>query len=302
MSVRPRVALTLISVLAMIACTSSSEREAPARPDMPSMPGGVRAMDSEEPTVEPLPGGSPLPATSPSPLAPSCAFGPGTLNTTCTRTSQTLLPQVNAAIDALVRQRPELFDLNSAAGDGGYGVLNPDEYYKGVVAQLQGAGLCAGYDYKELQVRNSAETSERYDILLSTDHIRRGEGSYRSTCNPPDFPVDPAEYINSLRVAFFAIECPPGRTPPPNGAKLLPLECAGFVTATPKDIQGRDVDQRLHGSAIEWYLRDGENVVRVEDFRDVPFNKYVKGVDLGDFSLCAVVLGVEGCLNATVIP
>jgi hypothetical protein len=34
----------------------------------------------------------------------------------------------------------------------------------------------------------------------------------------------------------------------------------------------------------------------------VAFNKTLVGVQEGNFRLCAVVKGVEGCLNGTVIP
>jgi hypothetical protein len=50
---------------------------------------------------------------------------------------------VEAAIDRLVRERPELFNLQEEAGEntGQYRVLAADEYLDGVIANLRAAGL-----------------------------------------------------------------------------------------------------------------------------------------------------------------
>ena len=52
---------------------------------------------------------------------------------------------------------------------------------------------------------------------------------------------------------------------------------------------------------IAWTLPTGPAVL-VENFPHVGFNKIVTGVQEGQFSLCAVVQGVEGCLHGEVIP
>jgi hypothetical protein len=85
----------------------------------------------------------------------------------------------------------------------------------------------------------------------------------------------------------------------------LPLGCDGFVTATPKQGNGTDVPSWIHGSAIEWDLREGGDVVRVEpDPRfSNPFNKILRTTGRVDgFVLCATVLGNTGCLNGRTIP
>ena len=43
-------------------------------------------------------------------------------------------------------------------------------------------GLCAAFDGEELQVKNSNDFNDQYDIELSTQHIRRGPSAYASTC------------------------------------------------------------------------------------------------------------------------
>jgi len=212
------------------------------------------------------------------------------------------LDKVDAAIDQLVQQRPEIFEMGDAAGPGGYRVLDNDKYQAGVVKNLEAMAFCAVSENGQIQLKNSNEFSETYDILLSSQHIRRGEGSYRATSNPPAFPLDAADLIDGIRVAFFGFDCPDGITPPNNGQGKLPVGCVGFVTATPKTKDNKDVDPRVHGPDIQWIHWEGHEQVKVEDFPGVTFNKTLVGLEEGGFRLCAVVKGVEGCLNGTVIP
>jgi hypothetical protein len=115
----------------------------------------------------------------------------------------------------------------------------------------------------------------------------------------PD-PTGPAN-IAYIRVAFYGISCQNGKGKPKNGEKLLPTGCTGYVTATPKQGNGVDVKPKDHGPNIYWMLRAGDDMVRVIDDPDQPFNKLLLGVEPGGFALCAVVRGVEGCLNGNVI-
>ena len=109
----------------------------------------------------------------------------------------------------------------------------------------------------------------------------------------PAFPLDAADLIDGVRVAFYGFDCPKGMTVPKNGSGQLPVGCAGYVTATPKTKDNKDVDPRVHGSDIQWIHWEGHEQVKVEDFPGVPFNKIVDGVQEGGFRLCAVVKGVE---------
>lgn len=249
----------------------------------------------------PTPAPAPTPAASPSPpAAQSCPKG--TLDSTCVRSNPMYLTDVDTAINQLVQQRPEIFDLNNTSGPGGFFVKDAEAYYAGVIKNLEAMGFCAAFDLKELQVKKTNDFSEQYDILLGSGHIRRGTGSYRATCSPAVFPVDPSEFIDSIRVAFFGISCPDGRVPPRNGEGRLPVGCVGFVTATPKDKNNQDVDPRIHGPNIDWELRGGDEAVRVENVPNQAFNKNVYGLAIGEFILCAKVRGIEGCLIANVIP
>ena len=285
--------LSLVVLTVTVACSGRSERPGDkSEPLSVTAPSPLHAKDD----------GLPLPSPSPSPGV--CPIGKGDVDATCLDGgAPELLDQVDAAIDELVIKRPELFDLNRVMGRNGYLVRDPQGFYTGVAAILQAKGLCAEWDFESLHVKDGQDHSERYDLLLSNDHIRRGAGSFRATCTPASFPLDPAEVIARVRVAFYSIQCEDGRTPPRNGEGLLPVDCTGIVTATPKKKDDSDVDKRIHGPEIVWELEtDGGDLVSVYDFPNVDFNKFVRGRDPGGFRLCATVQTHRGCLNGTVIP
>lgn len=246
--------------------------------------------------------GTSTPLPSPSPAM--CPIGPGDPDAACSDGGvPELLPVVDAAIDELVQKHPELFDLDRVVGSNGYLVRDPEGFYRGVAAVLQAKGLCAEWDFTYLHVKDDQGHSEAYDLILSNGHVRRGAGSFRSTCVPASFPLTPAQVIARVRVAFYSITCEDGRTPPRNGEDLLPVDCNGYVTATPKKKDETDVDKRIHGPEILWELEtDGGDLVTMEDFPKVDFNKVLRGRDPGGFRLCATVQTHKGCLNGTVVP
>jgi hypothetical protein len=231
-----------------------------------------------------------------------CPLVKGDPNALCSQGgSPEFLADVDAAIDELVQKRPELFNLKRVVGGNGYLVLSTEPFYLGVAAILQAKGFCAGWDLRELQVKNSQARSEQYDLIMSNGHLRRGIGSYRATCSPANFPLDPADVIARVRVGFYSIQCEGGRVPPRNGEGLLPVDCTGFVTATPKKEDDSDVDRRIHGPGIAWQLEQSGEYVSVEDFPKVDFNKLLRGRDPGEFRLCATVQTHKGCLHGKVI-
>jgi hypothetical protein len=120
---------------------------------------------------------------------------------------------------------------------------------------------------------------------------------------PTATPKPDAGAIDSIRVGFFGISCKNGKPEPRNGERKLPVGCTGYVTATPKDKNNVDVPAKVHGPNISWNLMWGKGTVDVK----IPtfpsdFNKDVLGLRVGEFSLCATVKGVEGCLHGFVIP
>jgi hypothetical protein len=261
---------------------------------------------SSTPTTPPSPIPSIAPTAAPSPVAPaspgasSCRYGKGTVNASCSLQVGAFGGDVDAAINLLVQQRPDIFDLNQQIDQGGFKVLNPTDYYAGVIRNLEAQGFCAGYDFVNLQVKNSSAFSESYDIMRPSGHIRHGVGAYRATCSPPDFPLDAEDLIDSVRVSFFAIGCIPGVPPPRNGEHLLFMGCYGYVTASPKDKNGDDIDARIHGDHIDWLLAQETTIVSMDDYPGVPFNKTLTARHPGEFTLCATVKGVRGCLEAEV--
>lgn len=291
------------SVAALAGCAVVTIWACSGTPEQASSPSGVSgASGGRVRTLFASPSPSPSAKPSPSPTPSPCPYGKGTVDTTCVRGVPVFLQKVDAAIDQLIQKEPKLFDLEDAASPGGYRVLDSKGYYAGVVKNLEAMDFCAIAENNILQLKNSNEFSEDYDILLSSEHIRRGDGSYRATCNPPAFPVDAADLIDGVRVAFYGFDCPEGTVVPKNGSGQLPVGCDGFVTATPKTKDNKDVDPRVHGPEIQWIHWEGHEQVKVEDFPGVAFNKTLIGVQEGGFRLCAVVKGVEGCLNGMVTP
>ena len=243
------------------------------------------------------PASSPTPAPTATPVAAGCPVGKGTVHTSCARHVAEFVDEVDGAVSQLVRESPSLFDLGDPDKPR---VRDAGGYYAGVVRNLQAAGFCANFDGAEVQVKKTNDFSEQYDVLLSDGGLRRGAGAYRLTCAPANFPLDPEDVIDSVRVAFYGMRCAEGRTTPNNALGLLPIDCVGFVTATPKNKDNKDVPESVHGPKIDWVLRSGAQHVRVDDDRQ-DFNKNVTGLSKGHFTLCATVKGVEGCLYGEVI-
>jgi hypothetical protein len=130
--------------------------------------------------------------------AASCPFGKGTVETACTQgKSGLLLADVDAAIEQVAQQRPGVLDVNNQASpnSGQYKILDPKAFIDGVAANLRAAGNCAQADYdfplQRINVKNGNDYSEDYDLVLSSGYVRRGPKSYRQTCTPAAFPVDP---------------------------------------------------------------------------------------------------------------
>ena len=241
--------------------------------------------------------------------ANSCPIGQGDPAAGCTSRSPQLTALVEAAIDRLVRERPELFNTQEEAGEGTgqYRVLDREGYLEGVVANLRAAGLCAerALDRERVVAKSTNAFSEEWDVLTASGFIRRGSYSYRQTCEPAAFPLAAADLVAFVRTAFFSFECPAGVVAPHPNQGQLPVACDGYVTASPKQKNGDDVPASIHGPGVAWELRSGEDVVRVEpDWRFTnPYNKFLRPTGVvGGFVLCAPVLEKTGCLNGRTIP
>lgn len=278
--------------LAAASCGSSSPPSSPTSPPL---------------SVQPAPP-PPPPTPGVEAEASSCPLGSGTSNTSCSsRLGSIHLAEVQGAIDRLVRARAELFDLEDESGEGTgqYRVLDRQAYLGAVVTELRASGFCAqrAFDRETIQVKDSNDLSEDFDVITSSSYVRRN--AYLTSCRPASFPVQPADLIARVRVAFWGFDCDPGVVVPVRLARELPRGCDGSVTATPKDKDGVDVPLAVHGPDIVWELRRGADLVDVlpdERFPN-PFNVVLRPKGpLGAFHVCATVQGVEGCLAGTTTP
>jgi hypothetical protein len=208
MAIRARAALVFLSLALAGGCQKIVE-EMPQRPTevAPIVPIPVVVVPVPVPTPvpgapNPGPGPTPLPGTGPGPgptppppeppqppTGQGCQLPPGSgSGRGCPRDSPSFLAEVESALDQLVRQEPGIFNLNRAQGcESCYQVDNVDRYVSRMVDLMAQRGLCAKWDGEELNVKRSNSFSDHYDIITSSNYIRRQGGSYRATCRPAAF-------------------------------------------------------------------------------------------------------------------
>ena len=133
------------------------------------------------PAAFPLARKAPAPSTAGCPLPPS-------VDVACGRPDPRFLSDVEAAIDQVLRQRPELFDLTQTAPGTDWPVVQSLEaYHAALVEALVARGFCGKSDGEEIQLKRANEFSEHYDVNLSDRYVRRGPGSFRGSCYPAAF-------------------------------------------------------------------------------------------------------------------
>ena len=199
---RPALPAAAAAVCATLLALSCGGGSAPSTPSTPATPVAT-------PTPTPTPGGG---------VGQSCKLGNGDVNADCSsKKNSQLVDYVLRAMDELVKEKPQLFDLKdeaAPAGTGNYKVLDGEGYLNGVVAKLLGYGLCAqrdpgDYTFEQINVKNENGFSEDFDVLTSAGYMWHNAGCYRRTCTPASFPLD-----------YNAIDVPPagsgcGRPYPP---------------------------------------------------------------------------------------
>ncbi len=178
--------------LALTATGCSLHEDTPEEPSGNSVvsgPDGVApATTNPAASPSPDPEATPTPQPKPTPYG-KCSLAPSSgANAVCTDEPGHLLEAVKAAIDRVTKSQPRLFDLkDSRCDEGCYRVLNVKEYYAAVQKTLSASGICTLTDYEEIGAKDSNESSEQFDILLASGHIRRGSGMYRGICRPAIF-------------------------------------------------------------------------------------------------------------------
>jgi len=133
------------------------------------------------------PSAFPLPTGQPGQV-PGCSL-PGSRELACGREDASqYLADVEAAMDQVIREKPDLFDVNDTQpGTNFVKVINVDGYLAEMVRVVSGKGYCARWDGEEIQVKKENRFNEQIDILTANDYTRRGEGAYRSSCYPAAF-------------------------------------------------------------------------------------------------------------------
>jgi hypothetical protein len=252
----------------------------------------------------------PLPAPTPTPsssvvrmVEQGCTSGRGTANASCTRSSSFYLADLDAAIDQVIREHPEYFNLRENRGEGAYKIVNRNAYTAAVIDALGQRGYCAALDmFRDyFLLKRDDDRSEQFEIEGPSDFIRRGYQSFSSSCHPASFPLAVTEVVVKMWVGLYDFTCDPPSAAPPAPDKTLPMACDGYVTATPKDKNLKTVPAAAHGPDITWFVRNGENRIRFLDWNQ-PFNRRVVPLSPGDFSICATVLEVTGCFNGEIVP
>lgn len=159
-------------------------------------------------TIVPVPVGAstPTPTTAPTeaphkkpdlPGVVACPLGPGSEITMCGRSHASFDSAIEAAIESVISKSPDVFNFakESKPASGAYQVLDKEAYLAGVLDALRAAGYCADVDYANLEwihVKRDNSSSEQYQVYELDLSGKIGfivRGSYRTTCNPSDFPV-----------------------------------------------------------------------------------------------------------------
>ena len=96
--------------------------------------------------------------------------------------------QVEAAIDQMLEDHPELFDYSDInPGTDWPRLKDPQAYHSGIVEILTGKGFCAFFGGEEIAVKRTNELSENFDVNYKDEYVRRGYGIYRAACYPAAF-------------------------------------------------------------------------------------------------------------------
>jgi hypothetical protein len=160
--------------------------------------GGSPATSTPPTTVAPVPTPAPTPVGGGDPYHNlSCPYGKGSLSAVCGKARPALVSEVETAMELLVQQQPQIFDLgdDSPAGSRAFRVKDPEKYVVGIVNNLRAAGLCSERDPDDarqqlVRVKDGTDYSVDVDTLTTSGYMKRGDGMYRQTCNPSAFPVD----------------------------------------------------------------------------------------------------------------
>ncbi len=177
------VSTLAVSVLALAACGDSSPSQPTPAPTVAPTPAPV-------PTPTPGATPTPVPGATRAPLSvvPPCKLpaSQGTIDN-CSKPEPErralLEPEMNAALDRVVAERPDLFDLADTM-NGNPKVKDREAYHVAVAAALGDLEVCASIQDERIAVKKTNDFNELWNIWTSTGYLRR---KYVQTCTPPLF-------------------------------------------------------------------------------------------------------------------
>jgi hypothetical protein len=184
--------------LVVSSCHTITE-ELPAPGSGPAGPAPIPVIVIPVPaqTPTPTPATPPPSNATPAPSAPTpappsasaCRLGNGGgSGNNCPYQSASFQNDVERAIDNVIRTYPSLFNMrDDRCPQGCPFVRDTDGYWEAVTNEMRRMGYCAVHDGEELAVKNTNAFNDQYDIISGEGYIRRGAGSYRSTCYPAWF-------------------------------------------------------------------------------------------------------------------
>jgi hypothetical protein len=197
-----RVSLTLAAVVATgfpgcktiteeLPTTASETNNPTVTVPLPAVVTPIALPEPQKPAPTPAPTpGEPQSSPTPAPTdgggggnaGQSCAPAPAPGNERCPYEGNSdFIGVVESAYDTLIKAHPDWFNGN---GSGATLRISDDKWTWAVINEVRRKGYCAGLYAEEVSVRTSKAYSENFDVVTSAGTIRRGSGSYRSTCYP----------------------------------------------------------------------------------------------------------------------
>jgi hypothetical protein len=154
--------------------------------------GSSPAVPNPTPTVAP----TPTPQPTPTPLALTqvkpCRLPPSSNPQSwepngCPRLKGNLAgrlaPELNAALDRVLLERPDLFNFNDMNG-GNPRVKDRQAYHVAVMSALSDLGVCGNIEKEEIAIKNTNDFNEQWNIWTSSAYTWR---RYETTCTPAWF-------------------------------------------------------------------------------------------------------------------
>jgi hypothetical protein len=130
----------------------------------------------------------PVPAGPLPPSPPGCPLQPSR-EIACGREPDSRFhPDVEAAIDTLLKDKPQLFDFTDVVrGQGWPRIVDAAGYHQGIIDILVQQGYCGMFDGEEIRLKRTNDFTEHFDVNYQDVYVRKGFGIYRGNCYPAAF-------------------------------------------------------------------------------------------------------------------